>query len=63
MKVVENHEEPFKKENTTYYVCNNENNRSRMDNWKVKGFVRSDSNPRFFRMASRNTYMRDNSKF
>ena len=63
IKVVENCEEPFKKENTTYYVRNNENNRSRMDNWKSKGFVRSDSHPRFFRMASKNTYVRDNSKF
>ena len=29
----------------------------------TKGFVRSDSNPRFFRTASKNTYVRDNSKF
>ena len=67
MKVVENREEPFKKENTTYYIRNTEDNRSRMDNWrndlKSKGFVRSDSNPRFFRTASKNTYVRDNSKF
>ena len=34
-----------------------------MDNWKSKGFVRSDSHPRFFRTASKNTYVRDNSKF
>ena len=32
MKVVEKHEEPLKKENSTYYVHNNEDNRSRMDN-------------------------------
>ena len=35
-----------------------------MDNWrKSKGFLRSDSNKRFFRTASKNTYVRDNSKF
>ena len=43
MKVVENFEEPFKRENTTYYVWNTEDNRSRMDNWrndlKSKGFI------------------------
>ena len=65
--MVENCEEPFKKDNTTYYVHNNEDNRSRMDNWrndlKSKGFVRSDSNPRFFRTASKNTNLRDNLKF
>ena len=43
MKVAENREEPFKKENTTFYLQNTEDNRSRMDNWrKSKGFVRSD---------------------
>ena len=63
MKVVENREEPFKNENTTYYVWNTDDNGSRKDNWKSKGFVRSDSHPRFFRTASKNTYVRDNSKF
>ena len=63
MKVVENREEPFKNENTTYYIRNTDNNRSRKDNWKSKGFVRSDSHPRFFRTASKNTYVRDNLKF
>ena len=67
IKVIENCEEPFKQENTTYYVRNTEDNRSRMDNWrgdiKSKGSVRSYSNSRFFRMASKNTYVRDNSKF
>ena len=67
IQVAENLEEPFKKEYTTYYILNTEDNRSRMDNWrkdlKSKGFVRSDSNPRFFRTASKNTYVRDNSKF
>ena len=32
MKVVENHEEPFKNENTTYYIQNTNDNRSRKDN-------------------------------
>ena len=64
MKVAEDWEEPFKKENTTYYVWNTVDNRRRMDNSrKSKGIVRSDSNPRFFRIAFKNTYVRDNSKF
>ena len=53
MKVAENREEPFKKkesmtyyqEDTTNYVRNNEDNRSRRDNWKPKSFVRSSSCP------------------
>ena len=36
--------------------------RCRRDNWKSKGYVRSDSHPRFFRTASKNTYVRDNSR-
>ena len=28
-----------------------------------KGFVRSSSNPKFFRTLSKNTYVRDNSRF
>ena len=63
MKVVENFEEPFKKDTTTYYVQNPDDNRSRKDNWKAKSFVRSDSHPRFLRTASKNTYVRDNSRF
>ena len=63
MKVVENCEEPFKNENTTYYVRNTDDSRSRKENWKSKGFVRSGSHPRFVRMASKNTYVRNNSKF
>ena len=34
MKVVKHHGEPFKKENTTYYVQNTDDNKSRKDNWK-----------------------------
>ena len=63
MKLPDNFEELFKKENTTYYVRNTDDNRSRKDYWKSNGFVRSDSHPRLFRMASNNTYVRDNSKF
>ena len=33
MKVVENREEPFKKENNTYYV-RHDNKKSRLDNWR-----------------------------
>ena len=47
MKVVENWEEPFKKESKTYYGHNNEDNRSRIDNWRndlrSNGCVRSES--------------------
>ena len=32
-------------------------------NLKADGFRRSDSNPRFFRMTSRNQWIRDDSKF
>ena len=71
MKVAENREEPFKKkesttyyqEDTTYYVWNTDDYRSRRDKWKPKSYVRSDSRPGFFRAASRNTYVRDNSRF
>ena len=50
MKVAENREEPFKKkesmtyyqEDTTYYVWNTDDNRSRRDNWKPNSYVRSD---------------------
>ena len=70
INIAENREEPFQKkesmthyqEDTTYYVWNTNDNRSRKDNWK-KSFVRSDSRPGFFRTASRNTYVRDNSRF
>ena len=63
MKVIENQNEVFKKEDTTYYIQNTDDNRSRRDNWKPKSYVRSDSLPGFFRTASRNTYVRDNSRF
>ena len=76
MKVAEDGEDPFKEnkhtipyylEDDTYYVQNTDDNRSRRDNWrndlKSKGYVRSDSHPRFFRMASKNTYVRYNSRF
>ena len=57
MKVFENREEPFKKEDKTYYV-RDDNNRSRLDNrrndMRVRGYVRSDSYPKFFRTASKN---------
>ena len=69
MKVVENREEPFKKGIATnylediHYVQNTDDNRSRRDNWKPTRYVRSDSRPGFLRTASRNNYVRDNSKF
>ena len=65
MKVVENREEPFKKEEKAFYV--KDDNRARIDKWRnyiqAKGFVRSESNPRYFRMTSRSNYVRDRSNF
>ena len=65
MKVAENREEPFKKEEKAFYVKND--NRARIDKWRndmqAKGFVRSESNPRYFRMASRSNYVRDRLNF
>ena len=64
IKVVENRDEPFSKENKTFYMRNDEN-RSRYNNWKnsmeSQGYVRSKSNPKFFRTQSKNNYVRDNS--
>ena len=39
MKVIENRNEVFKNKNTTYYVRNTDDNRSRRYNWKSKGYV------------------------
>ena len=68
IKVTDNREEIFNrdKEYKTNYV-RNEDNMSRYKNWKnsleTKGYVRSRSNPKFFRTKSKNTYVRDNLKF
>ena len=67
MKVAENREEIFtSREYKSNYVANDEN-RSRYNNWRnsmdTRGYVRSRSNPKFFWMRSKNTYVRDNSKF
>ena len=63
MKVAENRKDSFK-ENKTFYV-RNEINISRRDNWqndmKAKGFLRSDSYPKFFKTASKNNYVRERS--
>merc|ERR1712105_299278 len=54
------------KETATYYTRNDEN-RSRYNDWRKQirseGFRRSESNPKFFRTASKNNWTRDNSKF
>ena len=63
MKVDKNCEQPFIKDNNTYYVQNTEDNRSRKGTWNFKKFVRSDSRQGYFRTGSKNTYMRDNSRF
>ena len=68
MKVAENREQLFKEkkgittnylDDDTYYVWNTDDDRSRRDNWKPNSYVRSDSHPRFFKTASKNTYVRD----
>ena len=48
-----------------YYVRNTEDNRSRRDKWKPTNYVRSYSPGwlGYFRTASRNTYVRNSSKF
>ena len=63
MKVVENRDEPFSKDITSYYVRNTDDNRSRRDRWNAKKFVRSDLRPGYFRTASKNADMRYNSNF
>ena len=66
LKVAENREEPFAKETKTYYT-RTDDNRSRYDNWKKNiksdGYRRSETNPKFFRTASRKKWIRDDSKF
>merc|ERR1712148_127139 len=57
LKVAENREEPFanlphaNKETVTNYVKNDY--RSRMDDWKSKGYTRSEGRPGYYRTASR----------
>ena len=75
LKIVENREEPFavKKEETRAYYTRNESNqnrydnRSRYDTWrkniKNDGYKRSETNPQYFRTASRRKWLRDDSKF
>merc|ERR1712105_567058 len=70
LKIVDHREEPFtpfaNRETATYYTRNDEN-RSRYDDWRKKirseGFRRSESNPKYFRTASRNNWKRDSSKY
>ena len=66
MKVAENQENSFKKASNIYYI-RNEDNTSRYDHQrndlKSRGFLRPDSNKKFFRTASKNNYARDDSKF
>merc|ERR1712237_283242 len=66
LKIVNHRDEPFaNRDTTTHYV--RDDDRSRYDNWRNKiqseGFRRSESNPKFFRTASKGRYHRDNSKF
>merc|ERR1711984_21943 len=70
LKIEDHREEPFapfaNRETETYYTRNDEN-RSRYDDWRMQiiseGFRRSESNPKFFRTASKNNWKRDSSKF
>merc|ERR1712030_10354 len=66
LKIADHREEPFaNRDTTTHYV--RDDDRSRYDNWRnniqSEGFRRSESNPKFFRTASKGRYQRDNSKF
>jgi len=66
LKIADHREEPFgNRDTTTHYVRNDD--RSRYDNWRNKiqsqGFRRSESNPKYFRTASKGRYQRDNSRF
>ena len=65
LKVVDSRAEPFKQEDKTFYV--KDDNRARLDKWRnemqAKGFVNSGSNPRLFRTASRNNYVRERLNF
>merc|ERR1712105_88144 len=66
LKIVDHREEPFADRDTvTHYV--RDDDRSRYNNWRnqiqSEGFRRSESNPKFFRTASKVRYHRDNSKF
>merc|ERR1712030_120173 len=65
LKIVDHRKEPFANRDTTHYV--RDDDRSRYDNWinkiQSEGFRRSESNPKFFRTASKGRYQRDNSRF
>merc|ERR1712237_239710 len=67
LKIVENREEPFAGKETKMYYTGNDDNRSRYDNWKrnIKsdGYRRSETNPKYFRTASRRKWIRDDSLF
>jgi len=67
LKIVDHREEPFASKETPTYYTRNDENRSRYDDWRKKirseGYRRSESNPRYFRTASKNNWKRDNSKF
>ena len=55
--------QPFKNSTDTYYIKNDNNYRSRRDNWSQNRYVRSESRPGYMRTASRGRYERDDSKF
>merc|ERR1712030_48163 len=66
LKIVNHRDEPFtNRDTTTHYM--RDDDRSQYNNWRNKiqseGFRRSESNPQFFRTASRGRYQRDNSRF
>ena len=67
LKIIDHREEPFANKDTLTNYVRNDENRSRYDDWRKKirseGYRRSESNPKFFRTASKNNWKRDNSKF
>ena len=66
LKVDKSREEPFGKETQTHYT-RTDDGRSRYDTWRKKrkasGFKRSESNPQYFRTASKKRWVHDNYRY
>ena len=64
LKVAENCEEPFQKENKTYYT-RNEDTRSRYNSWRNRSdsYKRSGSQPKYYRSDSNKRWIRDSSQY
>ena len=66
LKVDKNRKEPFRKEMKTYYT-RTDDGRSRYNNWRKQimadRFKRSESNPQYFRTASKRNWKPDHSQY